>query len=168
LKSSAASAEQSDFVVSSVSPIIEVKRMVARIVHFGLDSCFRGALLKAAGHSVEECNSVSQLHAALIGVREADAVVFSEGEGEVPYDAISLTRSTSTAPLILFRSRSPHYDESEFDLVIPEFTDPNKWLKEIAALIAGRRQQADLHHPKSAAEIPHTKRNGSQVRVSRP
>jgi hypothetical protein len=142
--------------------------MVARFVHFGIDSCFRGALLKAAGHSVEECTSVSHLHAALIGVREVNAVVFSEGDGEVPYDAISLARSTSTAPLILFRSRSPRYDESEFDLVIPELTDPKKWLKEIAGLINGRRQQADLHHPKPPADIPRTKGNAGPVRVSRP
>jgi hypothetical protein len=144
--------------------------MVARIVHFGLDNCFRVALLKAAGHFVYECNSVSQLHAALIGIRQADAVVISESDGEVPYDAISLTRSTSMAPLILFRSRSAHYDESEFDLVIPELTDPNKWLSEIAHLVARRRQQADhnhpdQHHPNSAADIPG---NGSPVRVSRP
>jgi hypothetical protein len=129
--------------------------MIARIVHFGSDNSFRVALLKTAGYSVDECNSVSQLHAALIGLREADAVVISEGDGDAPYDAISLTRSTSMVPLILFRSRNPHYDESEFDLVVPEAIDPAKCLSDIARLISSRRQltesAADIRQPRVAS-----------------
>jgi hypothetical protein len=113
--------------------------MDARIVHFGFDDCHRIAVLKSAGYSVEECKSIAQLHAALVGVREVEAVVITETDEIEPDEAISVTRATSMAPLILFQSLKPHYDVSEFDLVVPCPTDPYKRLGDIRAVIDQRK-----------------------------
>jgi hypothetical protein len=43
-----------------------------------------------------------------------------------------LIRSTTAAPLILFQSDKRHYDESQFDMVIPVLTEPQSWLSAIA------------------------------------
>lgn len=116
--------------------------MAARVIHFGLDDCCRIVVLKSAGCSVDDCAiSVSQLHAALLRNPGVDAVVVSENDSVEPDEAISLTRATTTA-LILFQSTNPHYDVSEFDLVVPALTDPRKWVSDIAGLIASRPQCA--------------------------
>jgi hypothetical protein len=113
--------------------------MASRIVHFGVDDCHRIAVLKSAGYCVDDCgNSVSQLHVALIGVRETDAVVMAESIGILPEKALSTVRSVSMAPVILFQSKNPHYDESEFDLVIRKLTHPDRWLNDIGVLIEQR------------------------------
>jgi hypothetical protein len=137
------------------------KTMVARIVHIGSDSCHRLPVLKSAGYSIDNCSSVAQLHAALQARDEADAVVLTESDGAVPEDAVSLARSSSTAPLILFPSRNVHYDESDFDLVVPVLTPPEQWLDDIATLIERcrdirmrsqclREQSTQLRHESAA------------------
>ncbi|MGB6686871.1 MAG: hypothetical protein WBE76_03420 [Terracidiphilus sp.] len=109
--------------------------MGARIVHFGSDTCHRVPVLKSAGYSIDDCRSVAQLHSALQMSAEAAAVVMTEPDGTAPERAISITRSSSTAPLILFPSRGLEYKESDFDLVVPVLTPPEQWLNDIAALI---------------------------------
>jgi hypothetical protein len=119
-----------------------LEKMAANwIAHFGADTHYRLAVLTRAGYSVEKCNSPAQLHALLTGIRIVDAVIVSEGDGDTPYDAISLTRSNSTIPLILFQSGNPHYDEAEFDLIVPVLTQPREWLNKVAALLARSLQQ---------------------------
>jgi|HubBroStandDraft_5_1064220.scaffolds.fasta_scaffold85200_3 hypothetical protein len=114
--------------------------MGPRIIHVGLDDCHRIAVLKNAGYEVVGCNTNSLLHAALVGVHEISALLISESDdAESSDDAISLTCSNSTAPLILFQSESRRYDESEFDLVIRRLTAPREWLSEIAMVIEQRR-----------------------------
>jgi hypothetical protein len=113
-----------------------LEKMTAnRIAHWGADKYYRIAVLKGAGYAVEKCNSLAQLHALLTGVWGIAAVVVSECDGDTPYDAISLTRSNSTAPLILFQSGNPHYDDAEFDLIVPGLTDPSEWLSAITGLL---------------------------------
>jgi hypothetical protein len=114
--------------------------MASRIVHFALDDCHRIGVLKSAGYCVDDCgDSLSRLHAALIGVWETDAVVIAESTGTLPDRVVSLVRSVSVAPLILFQSKYPHYDESEFDLIVQPLTPPDRWLSDIGALIEQRR-----------------------------
>lgn len=114
--------------------------MAVRIVHFGGDNCNRVAALKSMGYSIDECNSLAQLHAALVGVLETDAVAIAENDGAAPDHTISMIRATSTAPLILLRSRSPHYNEADFDLVVPFSSRADEWLGNVAELI-GRSMQ---------------------------
>jgi hypothetical protein len=108
--------------------------MAASVVHFGEDFCFRVSVLKSAGYVVAECDSVDGLSRALTW--NPDAVVLEEGPRALIYEAISLTRSRSTASLILFRKNIDRFIPDVFDLVIPSLTEPQQWLNDIAALIA--------------------------------
>lgn len=110
--------------------------MAVRIVHFGSDTLDRVAALKSKGYSVEECNSLAQLHASLIGLEPTDAVAIAENDGTVTDRAISLVRAISSAPLILFRDEDRHYNRAEFDLVVPLDAAADKWLNDVAEMIA--------------------------------
>lgn len=114
--------------------------MAASIIHVGVDDCQRIAVLKVAGFEVNDCRSFDQLHAALLGIPAADAVAIAESRGELIEKAVSLTRVTSSIPLILFESPSPHlFNDSDFDLVVPALTSPAVWLERVQKLIAESR-----------------------------
>jgi len=110
-----------------------------RMIHFGLDDCFRIPILESAGYSVDQCDSVSQLHAALLEADQADVVMMVENERYDPRGAMFLTRTTSSAALILFQSGDYHYEESDFDLIVQVLSDPSEWLGDIKKLIERRR-----------------------------
>jgi hypothetical protein len=117
--------------------------MAIRIVHFGEDVFDRIAALKSKGYSVEECYSLSELHASLVGLVPADAVTIAYNDGAVTDHAISLTRSISAVPLILFRDENDGYNRPEIDLVIPTSArlDEDSWLNDIAELICRNSQR---------------------------
>jgi len=109
--------------------------MGVRIVHYGVDDCHRVPVLKFAGYSIADCQSIAQLHAALQSTLMAGAVVMSEIDDLAPRRAVSIVRTISTAPLVLFPGRASSILEPEFDLVIPALTPPEQWLGEMAELI---------------------------------
>jgi hypothetical protein len=110
--------------------------MAASIIHVGIDDCQRIEVLKVAGFDVNQCNSFDQLHSALLGIPAADAVAIAEGRSEVVEKAVSLTRATSSIPLILFQGVSPHsLSDSDFDLVVPLLTNPEVWIARVQRLI---------------------------------
>jgi hypothetical protein len=113
--------------------------MAARVIHFGIDESHRLTVLRRAGYEIEKCSSVVQLRAALHADVEADAVMVNDLDGSVPEDAISLARSHSSAPLILFPNPDRSYSMTEFDLVVPRFTPPEEWLLDLANLIVKAR-----------------------------
>jgi hypothetical protein len=114
--------------------------MAARIVHFGSDSCNRLIVLQNAGYVLEDCLYLPNLSSALQVGDDPAAVVMSEArEVARRRDAITLVRSRSLAPLILFQSHTYTDDEPEFDLVIPVLTPPKEWLEKIAATIERSR-----------------------------
>jgi len=82
---------------------------------------------------------VSQLHAALLEADQADVVMMVENERYDPRGAMFLTRTTSSAALILFQSGDYHYEESDFDLIVQVLSDPSEWLGDIKKLIERRR-----------------------------
>jgi hypothetical protein len=110
--------------------------MAAKIVHFGVETDNRIATLKSAGYRVEECRSLAQLHAALVGILPADAILITDNDGAAPDQARSLARATSIAPLILCHNGKHHYNPAEFDLIIPPLMEAQDWLSEIAKLMA--------------------------------
>lgn len=110
--------------------------MGVRIVHFGIDNFNRVAALKNRGYSVDECHSLGQLHAFLVGMLPTDAVAIANNDGPEQDHAISLIRAISTVPLILFRDEDHHYNKAEFDLVVPSDAAAGEWLSDIAELIA--------------------------------
>jgi hypothetical protein len=114
--------------------------MASRIIHFGADDCRRIAVLRIAGYSVDECRSVAELHVALVGIAATRAILFTENHGVTPQGAIALIRSITAAPLILFQTDKRHYDESQFDMVIPVLTEPQSWLNSIAELLVRSSQ----------------------------
>lgn len=108
--------------------------MHGRIIHYGQDDFSRLPALRHAGYSVERCDSLSELRWALYFGLRADLVLFSEAPGPLPARAITLARCRHT-PVVLFQGDSPHYDESEFDLVIPIATSCGLWLADVACLL---------------------------------
>ena len=96
------------------------------------------------------------LREALSADRKPDAVFITEREDDSPGDAISLTKSQSTAPVILFRRSHGDLGDGSFDLVIESLTPPTQWLREIDELIArhhsGRR--GDPGHLNSPSDPP--------------
>lgn len=110
--------------------------MAARVIHLGRDSCHRLAVLESAGYRVDVCISVPELRHALVLPKPLDAVLISEGSEGPHADAVSLTRSHSSAPIILFRETQLDFAESCFDLVVPILAPPQIWLADMAAVIA--------------------------------
>jgi CRP/FNR family transcriptional regulator, cyclic AMP receptor protein len=109
--------------------------MTARIVHFGIDDSDLLRALRDAGYSVDDCDSLSDLQSLLKSNQPADAVAITEGNDAALSNVISLSRTSSAAPLILFQDRNSNTSKSEFNLVVPVLAPPDKWLKEITALV---------------------------------
>ena len=113
--------------------------MTARILHYGQDSCHRLFVLRSAGYSVGQCGSVIQLRAALLSGPETDAVLITDCPSPAVPDAVQVTRSQSSARLVLFRDTNADTREEDFDLIIPALTPPAQWLDDIAILIEQSR-----------------------------
>jgi hypothetical protein len=154
--------------------------MAARIIHFGTDSCSRLLVLEHAGYDVDDCPSLIKLDSALAARRSAAAVLMTEDPRVPRREAITLVRSRSSAPLILFQTVAPSVDELEFDLVIPVLTPPREWLEKIAAIIersrsiiadsksvreqsVALRQQASVIRRQSALERERSAREHSRI-----
>jgi len=54
-----------------IPPQQTVRSELARMIYFGQDDRFRIPILKNSGYSVDQCDSVCQLHAALRGIEAA-------------------------------------------------------------------------------------------------
>jgi hypothetical protein len=111
--------------------------MAARVIHFGVDDCYRLSVLRRAGYVIEDCSNLIQLRDALEA--DADAVMLNDSHGSVPENAISLARSRTLAPIVLFPNSKRSYPTEQIDLVVPTFTPPQEWLLELANLIVHSR-----------------------------
>jgi hypothetical protein len=110
--------------------------MGVRIIHYGVDDCHRVPVMQFAGYVIAECqSSIAQLRAALQSTQDAGAVVMTGIEDLSPQRAVSIARSRTTAPLVLFPQGTSSIFEPEFDLVVPALTPPEQWLSEMAELI---------------------------------
>lgn len=128
----------------------------ASIIHVGSDDCCRIPVLKTAGYSVTGCASTDQLHLALARIPPADALAITENLGDLPQEAVSLARATTSIPLILFRGADRYLDEANFDLVIPSLTSPKTWLTNIQRLIEecrAMRVQTDIPYKEFSLPI---------------
>jgi hypothetical protein len=110
--------------------------MSAKILYFGPDKCHRLLVLVAAGYVVENCDSLQHLDDALRSGQETRAILLSDQDSRVTDEAITLARSQSGAPVILFRDSNRERTGSSVDLVVPTLTSPSQWLSEIAALLS--------------------------------
>jgi len=112
---------------------------MARIVHFGADSCSRLLVLEHAGYDIDYCPSIVKLGLALTTGHEVDAIVITEDPKAPRREAVALVHSRCTAPLIFFQTTGSSSDEPDFDLVIPVLTPTREWLEKIAATIEQSR-----------------------------
>jgi hypothetical protein len=109
--------------------------MAAKIVYFGADTCHRLAVLRRAGYVVENSKALEPL-GAMLQTDEISAVLTTDRDIDVSDDLLTLVRSRSFLPLILFRDSNRNCDERRFDLVIPALTSPPRWLADLASLVA--------------------------------
>lgn len=144
--------------------------MADRILHFGSDDCNRVIVLRRAGYSVDACLTLPHLHSAFNGDGEFAAVVMSEAHELVRRDALTLVRSRSSAPVILFEHTNYCPDEAAFDLVIRNLTPVREWLDSIAATIEFSRAlcaQSKVIRERSSAllqEVAATREESNEIR----
>lgn len=109
--------------------------MASRIVHFGIDQRAVLPILQQNGYDLEDCGiSLPRLDDAL-NAADVDAVVISESTSQPAVEAASITRSHSSASLILFENTKTSDNRESFDLVIPLSVPSSRWLKQVAQLI---------------------------------
>jgi len=113
--------------------------LAALVIHFGVDDCYRLRVLRRAGYDIKACSNVVQLRKVLDSQGEADAVMLNDSKGSVPLQVISVVRSRTSAPIVLFPETGRTYETDEIDLVVPSFTPPEKWLLDLANLIVQSR-----------------------------
>ena len=113
--------------------------MTTRVIHYGVDDCHRLTVLRGIGYAVEDCSSLAELRAALSQNRDAEAVLISEMEGDVPEDAAALAKCSSQAPLVLFRISNGFCREEKFDLIVEALASPQQWVSDVNALIQRSR-----------------------------
>lgn len=108
---------------------------MARIIHFGEDSCHRLMVLEGVGYAVERCESVNDLEYYLRSPDRPDALIVS-GELRAASRVVNFLANTELPlPVILFSGAEECYGESTFDLVIPALTSPSEWLFSIEKTI---------------------------------
>jgi hypothetical protein len=105
-----------------------------KLLSFGYDACHRWAVLRLAGFTVNQCDSIRELRELLMGSHAVDAVIMVEDIVSVPAEAIIAARSYFTGPLVLFEGRYPANHPDVFDLCIPILTRPEVWLPQIDEL----------------------------------
>jgi len=113
--------------------------MAAHVLHIGMDDCHRVAVLRSVGYYVDECASLAQLAATLQIRRDPQALFLTDCEGIRPDEVVTLARQLTAAPVIFFPSSNYGASEDVFDLVIPPLTAPEKWLKDVNALLEWSR-----------------------------
>ena len=115
--------------------------MSRKLLSFGYDACHRWAVLRLAGFTVNQCDSIPELRERLMGSEAVDAVIMVEDLVSVPPEAIIAAQSYFTGPLVLFEGRYPASHRDPFDLCVPILTRPEVWLPQINELtetIGGR------------------------------
>lgn len=132
---------------------------MAKVVHYGFDSCHRIPLLSSAGFEVAGCDSASGIRRLLMAA-PYDAVLFAEFPSA---PLLRITRSFSTAPLIWFPADPLAIADDRFDLVIPPLTPPREWIASIRKLLTEtRRIHAESIRPDSV-----TARKETHLRIER-
>jgi hypothetical protein len=108
--------------------------MSRKLLSFGYDACHRWAVLRLAGFTVNQCDSIRELREQLMGSEAVDAVIMVEDIVRVPPEAIIAAQSYFTGPLVLFEGRFPVTHQDPFELCIPLLTRPEVWLPQIEKL----------------------------------
>lgn len=125
--------------------------MAATIIHFGADLAARIPVLQSAGFQVDTCSSIDSLIERM-DRKEVDAVVVPEQPWLNVDGVVSVTRSRASILAILFAETQSQPCKTDFDLVVPAFTLPQKWLADIMELMAqSKALQAESQRLQAAA-----------------
>ena len=122
---------------------------MARIIHFGEDSCHRLMVLEGVGYVVQRCESIQDIEFYLRSPHLPDAIIISGELQRTPRVATFLSNADLPLPVILFAGPDESYIETEYDLIIPALTSPLDWLSNIEETIErfqGRRITISGHH----------------------
>ena len=140
--------------------------MVARIIHFGFDDCYRVRVLQAAGYDVRESRSLIEFRTHLQREEGVAAVVVSDQEQAEE----AATLAENTAPVILFRRGTREIDARKFDCIFESTDSPEVWLSELAEAIARSRmlqQEAQRLCIEAAAVRAESRRQQGRARMLR-
>jgi hypothetical protein len=137
--------------------------MAARVIHFGTDECYRITVLRSVGYSVDDCSSLVELRAELSTDGGAVAVCITEGISGPPEAAVSLAKTCSSAPLVLFRRSNRDCEAAAFDLVVDTLTPPQEWLTDMQDLIV-RSQDLRARSGELARESAQLRQGSRAVR----
>ncbi|KAA6458279.1 hypothetical protein DYQ86_20395 [Acidobacteria bacterium AB60] len=108
----------------------------AHVLHVGDPSAHRAQVLRVAGYEVDECETLPSLAAWFLQGRDTDLVCISEELDRAAEGVLALTRNYSSAPIVLFRAGNGTYLQRGWDLEVPPFTPPERWLDDLAQLLA--------------------------------
>lgn len=117
--------------------------MAERIIHFGLDDCYRVQVLRAAGYDVRQARSLIEVRTDLNRGNGVAAVIVLSDEARTAEEAATLAGNT---PVILFRRGTRTIDERKFDCILDCTVSPAIWLSQLAEVIArsGKLQEEAL------------------------
>lgn len=138
--------------------------MSARIVHFGDDRFNRLGPLREAGYSIDSCSTLDEFRAAVASGAPCDALTIAETESSRFECAISIARSESVAPLILFQASTQQRDSSAFSLVVPLLAPPASWIAQVAEVI----ERGRARRPSSQQKIGDARSNRGPESSHRP
>jgi hypothetical protein len=113
--------------------------VAAKVIHFGVDDCYRINVLRRAGYDITQCSNLVQFRAALDSDADADVVMVTDGDGLMSLQAISMAHARCSAPIIVFPNPGRAYRVEGIDLMVPLFTPPEEWLLDLANLIVRNR-----------------------------
>ena len=111
------------------------------ILHVGADICRRIPVMESAGLQVFQTeDSIPAIRKAFDRGDSFSAITFQTEVSALPWGLVSLTRTLSAAPLILFENPYIYCEKSSFDLVVPAGTSPSRWLKKLQGVIEASRK----------------------------
>jgi hypothetical protein len=88
-------------------------------------------------------DSVPAVRKAFAGGTFFSGITFDSDISAPSEGVVSVARSLTAVPLVLFANASIYCDESAFDLVIPALSHPNRWLKQLNDAIETTRAERE-------------------------
>jgi hypothetical protein len=132
--------------------ILEFDMTSGQVLFVGDDLCARANVLEHVGYSVVRCAcDVDAVRNALVGW--VDAVLF-QCTPEPPSEAVlSMCRTITDAPILLFADQNSFFNPGDFDVVVRNLCNPRDWLPELAAMIASSRDRQRAKPPQAASPM---------------
>jgi hypothetical protein len=113
----------------------------ANILYVGTNICHRIPIMESAGLTVcQSEDSIPAIRNAFAHGESFSVITFHTDVSALPWGVVSVTRTLSVAPLVLFENPYIYCEKSNFDLVVPAFSSPSCWLKKLHDVIEASRK----------------------------